>query len=75
MWHRIAFPFSPSCHGGTSSLHLSPNIRGHRPWKQQPFSGGFSSIISSAINFGLISGSGSRTAPNKTSVYGCDGNL
>ena len=68
IWHRIAFPLSSICHGGTLVLQISPKILGHLPWNEHPFAGGVSSTISSATNFGLISGSGSRTAPNKTSV-------
>ena len=68
IWHLIAFPLSPICHGGVSFLHLSPRNLGQRPWKQHPFSGGLSSTISSATSFGFMSGSGSKTAPNKTSV-------
>ena len=75
MWQRIAFPLFEICQGGVSLKHFSPIILGHLPWKLQPISGGFSSTISSATKVGLKSGSGSRTAPSNTSVYGWDGYL
>lgn len=67
-WHQMMCFSDTSLRGGTTWSQIGPTRFGQRRWNGQPWAGVLSSTTSFADNLGIKSGSGSSTAPSRTSV-------